>query len=239
VLLLHGLGASGASWGFQIPALTAAGYHVIAPDIRGFGQSSYPGGKVTIQALADDVGGLLQTTCKPPAYVVGISMGGVIALQLALDAPQLVKKLVLINTFARLQLDRPSLWVYFGLRFILLHTLGIHAQARAVARRIFPLPSRQALREELVREIVQSDPRGYKATMRALARFNVLNRLSDLRMPVLVVTGECDTTVPRAAQNTLAQLIPGATQVTIPDAGHGVIAEQPDLFNQTLLDFLK
>jgi 3-oxoadipate enol-lactonase len=74
--------------------------------------------------------------------------------------------------------------------------------------------------------------------MRALARFDVRRRLSDIRAPTLVVTGEEDTTVPPATQRELAEGIPGAQHVTIAGAGHAVIADSPEAFNRTLLAFL-
>lgn len=239
VLLLHGLGATGGSWAFQIPVLIEAGFHVLAPDTRGFGRSTYPGGGIQVSALAADMAYLLEALQTGPCHVVGISMGGTIALQLALDAPQRIKKLVLVNTFARLRPQTPSLWLYYAARFILVHTLGLPAQARAVAKRIFPLTNQQAFRQELIQEICQADPAGYRATMRALARFNVSRRLSEIRIPTLVVTGEDDTTVPLSAQGELAHGISGARHVFIPRAGHAVIVDQPELFNKTLLEFLR
>jgi pimeloyl-ACP methyl ester carboxylesterase len=65
-------------------------------------------------------------------------MGGTIALQLALDAPALIRKLVLVNTFARLRPKNPNLWFYYALRFIMVQMLGLAAQAHFVAQRIFP-----------------------------------------------------------------------------------------------------
>ncbi len=238
MLLLHGLGSCAESWGHQLPALTKAGFHVIAPDIRGFGRSTTPGGGVTIAELARDIKELILTIDRKPVHVMGISMGGTIALQLSLDYPALVDKLVLVNTFARLQPDRPSQWLYFAWRFFLVHTLGLPAQAMAVARRIFPLPEQQELRTELTKQICQADPSGYRATMRALARFNVTRRLGELKIPTLILTGRDDTTVPSRAQNVLAREIPGAQQIIVPDGGHGIIAERPEVVNHHLLEFL-
>lgn len=239
VLLLHGLGATGGSWAFQFPALTDAGFHILAPDTRGFGQSTYPGGGVQVSDLAADLAYLLEALQTGPCHVVGISMGGTIALQLALEEPHRIKKLILVNTFARLRPRTPSLWLYFTVRFILVHTLGLPAQARAVARRIFPLANQQAYRQELIQEICQAKPAGYRAAMRALARFNVSHRLAEIRIPTLVVSGENDTTVPMSAQGELAQGISGSRHVFIPRAGHAVIIDQPERFNNTLLEFLQ
>ncbi|MFQ5406981.1 MAG: alpha/beta fold hydrolase [Anaerolineales bacterium] len=237
VLLLHGLGATGESWAMQIPALVEAGYRVIAPDARGFGRSTYPG-CTSVAAMAEDMAGLLAALGVDAAHVVGISMGGTIALQLALDYGARVQRLALANTFARLRPDGPGGWFYFGLRLVLVHTLGLETQARAVVKRVFPQPEHEQLRAGLRAQIAQADPRGYRAAMRALARFNVEARLNEIRAPTLVITGENDTTVDPNYQRVLAARIPGAQHVVIPAAGHGVIGDQPEAFNRVLFDFL-
>jgi len=238
VLLLHGLGANGSSWILQIPALVDAGYHVIAPDIRGFGQSTYPGGKVRISDLAADMVRLLDHLKTSPARVVGISLGGTVALQIALDAPAQVKSLVLVNTFASLRPKSLEVWIYFALRFLLVHTLGLPVQARAVANRIFPGADQDVLRQELIKQICQADPNGYRAVMRALAVFNVAKRLGEIQIPTQIITSKDDTTVPCDVQLELVHGLPAAEHILIPDAGHAAIVDQPELFNCHLLEFL-
>jgi pimeloyl-ACP methyl ester carboxylesterase len=219
VLLLHGLGATCESWLLQIPALTGGGFRILAPDARGFGKSTYPGGGTTIAEMAGDMARLLEHLETGPAYVVGISMGGTLALQLALDFPVLVDRLVLVNTFACLRPERLSIWLNFALRFVLVHTLGLQIQARTVARRIFPRSDQELLRKVLFEQICQADPKGYSAAMRALARFNVLHRLGEIHVPTLVITGELDGTVSPKNQRILADRIPNARQEVIPGAG--------------------
>ena len=238
VLLLHGLGADCSSWALQIPDLTRAGFRILAPDARGFGRSSYPGPPHTIQKMAEDMLLLLGEFTAESAHVVGISMGGTLALQLALDQPQKVNKLILVDTFASLRPEKISVWAYFAFRLLLVHTLGLPAQARAVTQRIFPRPEQEELRRILYNQILQANPRAYRATMRSLALFNVKSRLGEIQAPTLVVTAENDTTVPPANQAVLARGIPNAQQVIIPGAGHAVTAEQPQLFNHALLKFL-
>lgn len=238
VLLLHGLGATGDSWQLQFPALTEAGFRCIAPDARGFGNSTYPGGRTTVATMAGDFIRLLDHLQTGPVDVVGISMGGTHALQLALDAPQLVRKLVLVNTFARLRPRRTSDLFYFAGRMLVIYTLGLSTQARMVSAHIFPKPEQQELREELIRQINQADPRGYRAAMLALGRFNVESRLKEVQSPTLVITAERDTTVKPWIQKRLVEGIPNTRQIIIPDAGHAVTADQPQRFNENLIAFL-
>ncbi len=237
VLLLHGLGSTAASWEAQLPALAAAGFRPIAVDLPGFGETPYRGRWSPQQAAAAALA-LLESLHALPAHVVGISMGGTVALAAALEFPEKVRSLTLVNTFAALRPGGLRGWAYFALRMLVVHTLGLETQGRSVVKHIFPKPEQEALRAALLDEIRQADPRAYRAAMRALARFDVRRRLSDIRAPTLVVTGEEDTTVPPATQRELAEGIPGAQHVTIAGAGHAVIADSPEAFNRTLLAFL-
>ena len=237
VLLLHGLGATSDSWYFQFPALTDAGFRILAPDARGFGKSTYPG-YTSIPAMADDVFRLLNFLQIERTDVVGISMGGVMALQLALDHPKMIDHLVLVNTFASLRPRSLKVWAYFIYRFILVHRVGLNSQALFVARRIFPKPEQEVLRQELVAQINQASPKGYRATMRALGLLDIAHRLGEIKSPTLVITGERDGTVPPDVQSALARKIPGAVQSFIPEAGHAVSVELPEKFNRVMVDFL-
>lgn len=239
VLLLHGLGANGSSWTLQFDPLVKAGFRPIAPDTPGFGASPYDGKGWTIQRSAAAMAELVQELVAIPAHVVGISMGGTIAQQIALDFPRLVNKLVLVNTFAILRPTRLSGWLYFLQRFILVHTLGLSTQAKFVAARIFPGEDQQVMRDLLIAQITQADPRAYRPAMRSLGLFNSTGRLDQIKTPTLVITGERDSTVPLASQRKLAGQILGAKHVFIPDAGHAVTIDQPDLFNKELLGFLR
>ncbi len=237
VLLLHGLGSAGGDWVMQFGPLSRAGYRVLAPDLRGFGRSSAPP-EVTIAAMAEDTALFLERMGAVPAHVVGISMGGAVAQQLALDHPEMVRRLVLANTFARARPQRLSEWCYFFLRMALSNLVGPERQAEMVARRLFPHPDQQLLRENIIRRITQTNPCAYRSAMRSLMRFDTTGRLSELRMPVLVVTGAEDTTVPPPVQRALAQGIPGARHIVVERSGHGIIADNPNEFNRILLEFL-
>ncbi len=238
VLLLHGLGATGASWEMQFPALIQAGMRPVAPDLRGFGQSSYPG-SWTMEEVVRDLTALLDHLGLDRVHVVGISMGGAVALAFGYMHPERTRSLVLVNTFARLRPRRLRYYPYFLLRFLLVHLMGLDAQARLVAKRLFPRPEQEELRQALLAQIAQAHPRAYRAAMRALVRFDFRSRLSEIPLPALVVTGGQDTTVPPQLQEELAKGLPHARQVVFPEAGHGLIVEDPEGFNRVLVAFLK
>jgi 3-oxoadipate enol-lactonase len=239
VLLLHGLGADATSWTLQLPVLNEAGFRPIAADTPGFGQSAYDGGGWSIPGMAAGMASLLGELQTGPAHVVGLSMGGTIAQQFALDYPHLTRSLVLVSTFAVLRPDSLSGWYYFLQRFFLVNVLGLPAQAKVVAQRIFPGPGNEQLREMLVETISRADPRAYRKAMTSLGLFNSVKRLGEIKVPTLIVTGADDTTVAPARQRLLVEGIPTARQVIIPDAGHAVPVDQAEQFNRELLAFLQ
>jgi len=238
VLLLHGLGADASSWTLQFPALVEAGFRPLAPDVPGFGASRYDGRGWSLKRVAAALAGLLDEAATGPVDVVGLSMGGVIAQQLALDKPQCVKKLALASTFAALRPESAAGWVYWLRRTLLVSFKGIPAQARFVAGRLFPRPEQEPLRRMLIEQITRADPRAYRAAMRALGLFDSRRRLAQIQAPTLVITGADDGTVSPSAQRALAQGIPGARQVVIAGAGHAVSVDHFEEFNAALLAFL-
>jgi 3-oxoadipate enol-lactonase len=174
-----------------------------------------------------------------PVITVGISMGGTIALQLALDYPRLTKKLVLISTFARLRPKRFDEMGFLLGRFVIAHMRGKEYQAGLVARRMFPHPDQEYLRNELIHQILQSNEHVYRQAMQSLALFDVRKRLGEVMCPTLVISGENDSTVPIANQVELAGGIRGAKHVIIRDAGHALIVDQVARFNTELLSFIQ
>ena len=238
VLLIHGLGVDGSSWVLQFPALIHSGFRPIAIDVPGFGQSPRGNSRWNIQRVSRYIAEFLQENKLLPVQIVGLSMGGIIAQQLVFDFPQMATKLVLVNTFSVLRPTSIHSWMYFVQRFILVHTLGIHAQANFVAKRIFPNIEQGELRNEMIKQIIRADPRAYRAAMRSLGLFNSRDRLPNIKIPVLIITGEKDTTVLPAHQSKLKNWIPGSRQELIPDAGHAASIDTPDEFNRLLVNFL-
>lgn len=238
VLLLHGLGANGSSWSLQFDSLKNAGYRPIAPDMPGFGDSKYDGHGWDFRRLANNLVDVVNELRCGPVNVVGLSMGGVIAQQFVLDHPDLVQKLVLVSTFSELRPASFSQAYYFFQRILAVHVIGLKAQSKIVSGRIFPLDGQEELRALAEKQIISADPRAYRSAMRNLALFSSRKRLKEINKPTLVISGANDTTVGIDQQKILADGIPGARHVVIPNAGHAVAIDQFEKFNKTLLDFL-
>ncbi len=237
-LLLHGLGATAESWELQFLPLIDSGFRVITPDLRGFGRSSYPGGRNDAQVMAGDMFRLLQHLEIDSCIVVGISMGGTVGLQLTLEHSTHVDALIFINTFARLRPRRITSWYFYAVRLILVHILGVRIQARLVAKKLFPDPNQLQYRDIFYSQIIQANPQAYRSTMRSFIKFDVSSKLSEIEIPVLVITGERDSIVPPEMQTELSLKISNAHHEVIQDAGHAVIVDKPTELNRVMLKFL-
>lgn len=238
ILLIHGLGADSRSWGYQFSALASSGFRPIAVDLPGFGQSAPLQRGWNIQAVADQMTSWLSVSGYGNIPVVGISMGGTVALQLAISYPEVVSSLILVSTFACLRPRNFHTASYLFRRIIRVTMRGGASQAEMVAWHLFPHPEQEGLRIAMIDLIRDTDPGVYKAAMRALATFDVRKHLANIRVPVLILSGEQDTTVPLDNQRELVEHIPGARQVIIPGARHAVTADHPDSFNAAMLAFL-
>ncbi len=239
VVLLHGLGADYEMWQLQFAALHTEGLRPLALDVPGFGRSKFSLPVWRVKTVVQQMADWAERAQMVPCVVVGISMGGVLAQEWALDFPQQVRALVLVNTFARLRPHSLGVWWYFLRRAVAVRLLGPQAQAELVARRVFPHPQQQELRQQVVQKIVGVDRRVYQQVMRELLWFDALPRLAELKMPTLVLSGLEDQTVPLELQRQMAKQIRFAQQVEVPDAGHGMPVDSAPVFNRLLVDFLR
>ncbi len=236
VVLLHGLGSCGDDWPFQLPALTPR-YRVLTPDLPGHGRSTLAPGWPTVGDYARAVVDLLDGVGERAAHFVGLSLGGAVALQCALDAPGRVRSLTIVNSFARLRSG-----VVGSGRGLLRLTLVLFGPmswvGRWVAAGLFPRAEQAALRQAAAARLASNPRRAYRAALAAAARFDVRARLRDISCPTLIVAGDGDRTVPLAAKRELAEGIPGARLAVVPDSGHATPLDQPEAFNALLLQFL-
>ena len=238
ILLLHGLGVYGESWGYQVQALAQAGFNPIAPDLPGFGNSPSPGRFWSVRSAAEAMVKLLDSKGINRTVVCGLSMGGTVALQMALDYPGRIAGLILINTFATLRPASVSEVVYFIRRGLRAYISNPGSQADLVAQRIFPYPEQAEWRVRLIQSIKASNPKIYRQAMLSLARFDVSRKLTRINTPVMVITGTKDTTILPRVQQLMAERIPGAERHLIDGAGHGVIVDHFAEVNRLLLEFM-
>jgi pimeloyl-ACP methyl ester carboxylesterase len=235
LLLLHGLGGSHDDWRRQIPEF-ARHFRVVAPDLRGYGDSERQE-PYTIQQHARDAGALLEALGMPRSHVVGLSMGGAIALELALEQPGRVAGLVLANTAPSFEL-RTWQRRYLGLsRILLALVFGVGGVARMFAKAVFPAPHQERLRRRLLERASHTSRWVYIASLRALIRWDAEDRLGAIRSPALVIGAEHDYTDIHEKRR-WAALIPGARVVMLPGSRHRSELDAPQEFNDVVVRFL-
>ena len=238
VLLLHGLGGSTADWAPQVEAL-APRYRVLALDVRGSGRSRdlrRPGGPFSVQQFADDAARFLDQLDATPAHVVGLSLGGMIAFQLAVDHPRCVRTLTIVNSVPALVPRTLAERLRLGLRLGVARLFGPAGMARLLVRRLFPRPEQAPLRRRFLEAMARNDKRAYLASQRALVGWSVLDRIGAIEAPVLVVASERDYW-PVADQEAYARRMQRAEVAVVADAGHALPIEAPDRLDLSINNF--
>lgn len=242
VVLVMGLGGDVTAWAFQLPAF-APRHRCLVYDNRGAGRTEAPDAPWTIADMAGDLVGLLETLGVARAHLVGVSMGGAIAQEVALAAPDRVASLQLHATWAGGP-DPEFRAVVEAMRVMRVHG-GREAFLRAFLPWVFTAHAyRQqgAFVEALIQAaLVSPHPQplhGYLRQAAAVLDHDARDRLGQIRCPTLVSTGEEDRLTPPRMARELAARIPGARLVLLPGVGHGALWEAPDAFNALCLSFL-
>ncbi len=236
VLMLHGLGSRGEDWGFQIEALQDK-YRVLTLDLRGHGFSPSTPGWPTLRDLAADVASLLQQIGEQRAHVVGLSLGGGVALQMSIDFPGQVESLTIVNAAATLRVPFRRFPSAF-MRLALLLTGHRRRLGKRVAVGLFPGADQLQLREVAAERMAENTRLNYIKAILAILRFDMRKEVHLIEVPTLVVAGRLDRTVPLRSKVALAQAVPGARLEVIENSGHATPLDAPDEFNRILLEFI-
>lgn len=238
LLFLHGIGGNSRNWSAQL-AHFAPRYRAAAWDARGYGET---GGEVrSFEQFADDaaavIGGL-----GGPAHVVGLSMGGRIALDLVKRHPRTVRSLTLADTSAgaRETAAPERVAAFLALRLKPLEEEGKTPAdiAEAIVAEIAGPNIAPHAREALLDSHRRLHRQGYIAAMRAVTAFTSFPAFEAIGVPTLVITGSEDRIAPPAHAQLMAERIPGARFVAIAGAGHISNVEAPEAFNAALDSFL-
>ena len=220
LLLIAGIPAIADDWEPLAVALAAAGHHVIAYDNRGSGRSSVTPGPYTTAQLAADGIALLDHLGIDRADVFGMSMGGMIAQELALAAPERVKRLVLGCTHAGIAHAAPQ--PRDSARAFAMRTDDWAERMRALAPFAFSAEVDPAFLQAFTakKSADVQDPAGYQAQIAAVLAHDTADRLAQIEAPTLVLTGDRDRVIPGESSRLLADRIPNARLHVIAGAGH-------------------
>lgn len=243
VVLLHGLAASIYSWRHTILPVAQTGFRVIAFDNRGFGFSEKPPHGYGNEAYARVLYELLDSLKVEDAVLVGHSMGGAIAAQAALDRPDRVRGLVLVDAAGQGVrwpfMLRVAHWPIVGALFD--HARGRGATA-GILKALYGVPSRVTAEDvdQYYAPIAEPDfGRGLRGVLREFTFDGLRGRLGRLAAPTLVMWGTQDRLIPMSVGQAMAAELPHAFLVRFPDAGHALPEEAPEAFNRALIGFLQ
>jgi 3-oxoadipate enol-lactonase len=235
IVFIHGLGASTRDWEAQVRHFSKT-HQVITFDLRGHGRSDKPDGPYDVPMFAKDTIGLLELLHTGPVHIVGWSLGGVIAFQIALDFPKQLKTLTIINSVPTFG-DPVLFQQEIDRRVGIVRQFGMRAIGQALSENLFPKPEHTHLREGFVERWAENDPRAYIEATRSGLGWSVINRLGTIECPTLIISAEHDYW-PLAEKEAQAKLIPNARFQVILDSHHAVVLEQPDKLNAALGQFL-
>jgi len=236
ILFIHGLGSSNRDWEAQA-TFFAKSHQVITFDLRGHGQSQKPPGPYSIPLFASDAAELIKSLGFTTVHVVGISLGGMIAFQLAVDHPELIKRMVIVNSAPEFVVHTlKDRWQVF-LRFMIVRLLGMRKMGAVLSKRLFPKEAQASLRQLFVERWAENDPRAYMDSMRAIAGWSVSSQIYKIDLPTLVIAADQDYT-PVAVKETYVAKMPQAQLMVIEDSRHAVPVECPEEFNEKVMAFL-
>ncbi len=231
-MLSNSLGTTLEMWDPQVSAL-AKHFRLVRYDGRGHGRSPVPQGPCSIEDLGRDALSLLDDLGIERVSFCGLSLGGMVGMWLASEAPDRIRRLVLCCTAPIL----PPREQWLG-RAATVRTHGVSAIADAVLTRWFTPAAARSLRETFRSMLVETPAEGYAGCCEALADLDLRDRLPAIEAPTLVVTGTDDPVAPPEAGELLAASIVDARHATVAGAAHIANAEQPSTFTHHVLAHL-
>lgn len=255
IMLLHGFPEFWYSWRYQIPALAAAGYRVIAPDQRGYNLSGKRG-PYDLGTLIGDIESLRKALGIERAHVVGHDWGGVVAWAFAATFLERVDKLIILNaphpsayrdTLNRSRRQLLKSWYIAFFQLPLLPELALRLGGQLVLRRAYEQVNREHMSEDDVAAYLRAfqQPGALTATLgwyRALARDMLAHWSSapsyHIDAPTCVIWGERDSFLDKSCNETLERYVPDLALHYMPEATHWVQMDQPEMVNRLLLAFL-
>ena len=238
VALSHSLSTNLAMWDAQIAALEDD-FQVLRYDTRGHGSSDAPAGPYTLEQLAQDAICLLDHLGFDRNDFIGISMGGMIGQALALNYPERLHSLVLCDTTSVMPAEAQPIWKD---RIDNANKHGLQALVDETLDRWFTPPylNENPLPVQRIRDQILTTPvAGFVGCSEAICRLDYLDRLSEIRLPVLIIVGEDDPGTPVSASEAIHERIEGSQLKIIPSARHLCNVERAYEFNELVLSFLK
>ncbi len=239
VLFISGLADEGACWVDQAAGLKD-GYRITTFDNRGVGRSSTPDGPFTIADFAADTAGLIDALGLKRPHVVGSSMGGAIAQELALAHPDRVRSLVLNGTWCRGDRFLHEVfrnWMWTAQKADSIRDFLVTVNLWCFSPRIWNEGTMDQWIDAAEASPYAQSVDAFCRSAEALIKHDCADRIASITAPTLVTVGELDLALPSRFSQELVQRIPGARLIVVPSAGHQPFQELPDDYNRLLRDF--
>ena len=234
LLLIHGLGYDSSTW--ELQKSFSSRFRLVTMDLRGHGRTTKPRGAYSVELFANDIKSLCDFLSIQKTNMLGISMGGCVALRFALLYPECVSSLVLVNTFARIETKNYRDAHKLAVRKYLMSLFSMERLASISAERLF---SRNTVFYELAyRKFLENDRSCYLRSSHATFRFDCLTELKNLKIPTLIITGRNDRVVSTRHAIRLHEGIKSSILIFL-EGGHALPVENPSEFNNTVLHFLE
>ncbi|MGZ5338718.1 MAG: alpha/beta fold hydrolase [Thermoleophilaceae bacterium] len=247
IVFVHGLGGQWQNWLENLPR-AALERRVIALDLPGFGRTPAPHDEITISGYGRCVDSLCDQLELGRVDIVGNSMGGYIAAEVAIQFPQRIDQLLLISAAGITSADIVRQPIFTAGRIATAVTAHSAAQYRAIASRpksrhmALALVARHPslLRADLAYEgfIKGAGGSGFEAALHACLEYDFRDRLPEIRQPTLILWGDKDSIIPVRDAHEFERLIADSRKVVMKDTGHIPMAERPGAFNDVMMDFL-
>jgi pimeloyl-ACP methyl ester carboxylesterase len=236
VLWIHGYPLDRSVWSRQVSGLGSGLRHIV-PDLRGFGQSDAPETGYPMELYAADLAALLDLAGVDQAVVAGLSMGGYIALAFARVYPDRLRALILCDTRAGPDSSEARANREAGARRALAE--GVRPVVEPLIPKLLAPGTPPELVDSVRQMLLASRPAGVAGALRGMAmRSDASPGLSAIAVPTLVVVGAEDELMPVTEARAMADAIPDAELVVVPDAGHLAPLEQPEAVNRAVRAFL-
>jgi len=236
VLFVHGLGSSSRDWEEQVNYFSKD-YQVVTIDVRGHGLSDKPPGPYSIKLFSDDTAALITSLDLSPVHIAGISMGGMIAFQLAVDNPNLLKSMTIVNSGPEMIARSFKEKLMIFQRSVIFRLLSMQKIGEVLAGRLFPKADQEELRIKMVKRWAENDKRAYTDSFKALVGWSVAEHIGNIKCPTLVIAADEDYT-PVSLKEDYVSKMKDAQLVLINDSRHATPLDRPAEFNKTLATFL-
>ena len=236
LVLLHGLGSSTKDWDLQIPVLSPK-YRVIAPDFRAHGLSTRMPEKQGVEYMKEDVKELLKELNILKASFIGFSMGGAVSFQLAYDYPEMVDKLIIVNSGPDFNNPNSTGVDLLAERTKLIKENGFEYLAEKISEGMFPEDSQLTWKSDFKKRVVQNDEDAYLYTFGELMKWGLGSKLAEITHPTLVVASDKDYTSVDYKQS-YAKEMQNAKVVIVENSRHGVVLDAAEKLNEEILKFL-